>query len=106
MKVTESKAIARFVFSSVSKVGGEVVFGVIVKFDGEILKKMLPTASTLMRAEEVGVFGTVKVAVPVFEMPEASVNGKLLPPSIDNRTRTVAQLMGELDVLATFQLTV
>ena len=106
MKVTESKAIARFVFSSVSNVGGEVVFGVIVKFDGEILKKMLPTASTLMRAEEVGVFGTVMIAVPLFGRPEASVKGKLLPPSIESITRTVAQLMGELEVLATFQLTV
>src|SRR4029450_4909327 len=84
MKVRESSAIARFVFTSVSNVGGDVVFGVIVKFDSETLKKILPKASTLTRAAKVGRFGTVIVAAPVFGVPEASVNGKLAPPSIES----------------------
>ena len=98
--------MARLVFTSVSSVGGEVVFGVIVKFGSEMLKKMLSAASTLTRAEEVGVFGTVIVAAPVFGVPDASVNGKLLPPSIESSTRTLAQLTGAIFVLATFQVTV
>ena len=106
MKVRESSAIARFVFTSVSNVGGDVVFGVIVKFDSETLKKILPEASTLTRAAEVGRFGTVIVVAPVFGMPEASVNVKLAPPSIESSTRTFAQLMGALEVFATFQFTV
>src|SRR3954467_9068566 len=67
---------------------------------------MLPAASTLTRADEVGVLGTVIVAVPVFGVPEASVNGKVLPLSRESSTRTLAQLIGALDVFATFQLTV
>src|SRR6185369_4585733 len=67
---------------------------------------MLPTASTFTRADEVGVFGTVIVAAPLFGIAEASVNGKLLPPSTESSTRTLVQLMGALDVFATFQLTV
>ena len=106
MKVTESNATARFVFASVSSVGAAVLFGVIVKFGSEILKKMLPTASTLMRAVEVGVFGTLIVAVPLFGVLVARVNGKLLPPSSESRTRTFAQLIGAAEVLATFHVTV
>src|SRR5689334_19482443 len=98
MKVTVSRAIARLVFTSVSNVGGEVVVGVIVKFDGEMLKKMLPAASTLTRADEVGVFGTLIEAVPLFGMPDASVYGKVLPPSIERSNRTRAQLIGALEV--------
>jgi len=78
----------------------------IVKFDSETLKKILPEASTLTRAAELGRFGTVIVAAPVFGMPEASVNVKLAPPSIESSTRTFAQLMGALEVFATFQFTV
>ena len=104
--VTESRAIARLVFPSVSSVGGEVVFGVMVKFGSEMLKKMLSMASTLIRAEEVGVFGTLTVATPVFGVPDASVKGKLLPPSSESSRRTPAQLIGALEVFATFQLTV
>src|ERR1051325_2824873 len=106
MKLTEFSATARFEFNSVSKFGGEVVLGVIAKFAGETLKKILPAASTLIRAEEVGVFGTVTVAAPLFAVLETSTNGKLLPPSIESNTRTFAQSMGALEVFATFQLTV
>src|SRR2546430_9144609 len=52
---SESNAIARFVFPSVSSVGAAVLLGVIVKFGSEMLKKMLSTASTLIRAVELGV---------------------------------------------------
>ena len=83
-----------------------MVFGAIVKFGREMLKKMLSAASTLTRAEEVGMFGTLIVAVPVFGMPDASVNGKLLPPSTESSTRMLAQLIGALEVFATFQVTV
>lgn len=94
------------VLPSVSNVAGELVAGVIVKFGKEILKKMLSAASTLTRAEEVGVFGILTVVAPLFGAADASMNGKLLPPSIESRTRTLVQLIGALDVFATFQLTV
>src|SRR6266550_1427807 len=105
MSVTASSAIARL-FASAISVGAAVVSGVIVKLGSEMSKKMLSAASTLTRAEEVGVFGTLIVAVPVFGMPDASVNGKLPPPSTESSTRTSAQLIGVLEVFATFQLTV
>src|SRR5213080_1070677 len=104
--VTESKAIARFVFPSVSSVGAAVLSGVIVKFGSEMLKKMLPTASTLTRAVEVGVFGTPIVATPLLGVLDKRVNGKLFPPSIESRTRTFPQLTGALEELATSHLTV
>ena len=106
MKVTESSAIARFVFASVSNVGASVPLGAIVKFGSEILKKMLPIASTLTRAVAVGVFGTLIVAAPLFGVLEARMNGKLLPPSMESSTRTFAQLTGAPEVLAVFQVTV
>ena len=81
--------------------GGAVTFGLIVKFGSEMLKKMLPMASTLTRADEVGAFGTVIVAVPVLGVLDARVNGKVFPPSMDRRTRTFAQLIGVFAVLAT-----
>src|SRR2546423_9878732 len=83
MNVTESSTTARFVFASVSIVGASVLLGVIVKFGSEILKKMLSTASTLMRAVEVGVLGTLIVAAPLLGMLDARVKGKLLPPSTE-----------------------
>src|SRR5829696_2196217 len=106
MKVTEFSAIARFVFSWVSSVGGAVLFGVIVKFGSEMLKKILSMASTFMRAEDVGVFGMLIVAVPLLGALDTSVNGKLLPPSTDNSTFTLAQLTGILEVFAMFQVTI
>ena len=73
MKVTESSAIARLVFGSVISVGASVLLGVIVKFGCEILKKILPIDSTLMRAEDVGVLGTLIVALPLFGVLATSV---------------------------------
>ena len=81
-------------------------FGVIVKFGSEMLKKMLSTASTLTRAVEVGVFGTLIVAAPVLGVLDTRVNGKLLPPSMESSTRTFPQLTGALEVFATFHATV
>ena len=104
IKVTEFSAIARFVFWSVSSIGAAVLFGVIVKFGSEILKKILSMASTLMRAEDVGVLGIVIVAAPLLGMLDASVR-KLRPPSTDSSTLTFAQLTGALDVFATLQVT-
>src|SRR6266480_1750107 len=104
MNVTESSATARFVFASVSSVGGTVLLGAMVKPGSEMLKKMLPMASTLTRAVEVGVFGTLIMAVPLFGVLAARVNGKLFPPSIESNTRTFAQLTGALEVLATFHV--
>src|SRR6185369_17345214 len=89
MKVTESNAIARFVLASGSSVGGAVLPGVIVKFGSEILKKMLSMASTLTRAVVVGTFGTIIVAEPVLGLVDASVNGKLSPPSMESVIRTL-----------------
>src|SRR5688500_18447783 len=104
INVTELSASARFVFCWVSSVGAAVLFGVIVKFGSEILKKILSMASTLMRAEDVGVLGTVIVAAPLFGMLDVSVKGKLRPPSTDSSTLTLAQLTGALDVFATLQV--
>jgi len=44
IKVTQFSAIARFVFCSVSSIGGAVLFGVIVKFGSEILLLLITEA--------------------------------------------------------------
>jgi len=106
MNKTESSAAARLVVASTKIAGGTLMSGVMMKFGSEILKKMLPMASTLTRADEVGVFGTVIVAVPVLSVLDARVNGKLFPPSTERRTRTFAQLIGVFAVPATFHVTV
>src|SRR2546421_10901176 len=105
MNVTESSAIARFVVPSVSNVGAAVLFGVIVKFGSEMLKKMLSTASILIRAVKVGMLGMVTVVAPVFGLLAESTK-KVFPPSTESRMRTLAQLIGAADVLATFHVTV
>ena len=105
MKVTESNAIARLEFASVSSNGGAELFAVMLK-TCDMLKKTLSMASTLTRAVVPGTFGTVNVAVPVFGVLDRRVKGKLLPPSMESRTRTFAQLTGALEVLATSQVTV
>ena len=78
---------------------------VIVKFVLEISKKMLPTASTLMRAVVVGRLGTVIAWLPSLAVSATTV-GKLKPPSVDNSILTVAALTGAEVVLATFHVTV
>src|SRR6266404_5980870 len=104
--VTASNAIARFVFCSVSSVGAAVVLAVIVKFGCEMLKKMLSTASILIRAVEVGMLGMLTVAAPLLGLLDESTTGKVFPPSIESRMRTLRQLIGAADVLATFHVTV
>src|SRR5438067_3454036 len=106
MNVTESSATARFVFASVSSVGGTVLLGAMVNPGNEMLKKMLSMASTLTRAVEVGVFGRLIMAVPLLGTLAARVNGKLFPPSMESRRRTFPQLTGAPVVLATFHVTV
>ena len=85
---------------------GQVSPGVMLKLASEMSKKMFPTASTLTRAVEVGVFGTLIVAAPLLGVLDARVNGKLFPPSMESNTRTFVQLTGTLDVLATLHVTV
>ena len=104
--VTESKAIARIAFPSVSSVGAAVLLGVIAKFGSEMLKKMLSTASILIRAVEVGVLGMMMVAAPVLGLLGERITGKVFPPSMESRMRTFAQLIGAAEVLATFHVTV
>jgi hypothetical protein len=71
-----------------------------------MLKKMLPTDSTFTRAIELTALGTLIVATPVLGASPASVNGKVLPPSIESNMRTLLQSIGELEVPATFHVTV
>ena len=78
-----------------------MLFDVIVKLN-EMLKKIFPIASTLMRAEDVGVLGTLIVALPLFAVVDTSVNGLLLPPSTDRHTH-IATIDGALEVFATFR---
>jgi len=104
--VTESKAIARIAFPSVSSVGAAVLLGVIAKFGSEMLKERLSTASILIRAVEVGELGMMMVAAPVLGLLEERITGKVFPQSMEGRMRTFAQLIGAAEVLATFHVTV
>src|SRR2546421_12021089 len=104
-KVTESNPIARLAFFSVSRIGAAVLLGVIVKVGSEMQKKMLSTASILIRAVKVGMLGMVTVVAPVFGLLGESTK-KVFPPSTESRMRTLAQLIGAADVLATFHVTV
>ena len=74
--------------------------------DGEMLKKILPTPSTLTRPLVVGTPGIVTVCDPSLGVLLARTMGKVEPPSVDKLILTLAQLTGALFVLATVQLTV
>lgn len=65
---------------------------------------MFETASTLTRADAVGVFGTTMVAVPVFGVLSVSTV-KVFPPSKEIEIRTLLQLMGANEVPATSHVT-
>src|SRR5262245_32244365 len=67
---------------------------------------MFPTASTLMRAFFVGVFGTTTFSEPSFAVLAASTYGYVCPPSTDSEIFTFAVLTGATFVLATFHVTV
>lgn len=79
---------------------------VIVKFELEISKKILPTASTLILAVVVAIAGMVKISVPSLGVLAANTIGKLCPPSVDNEIFTLAQLTGAAVVLVTFHVMV
>jgi hypothetical protein len=74
--------------------------------DCEILKKILPMASTFIRAVELGVPGMVTVSDPSLRVLLARIIGKVVPPSVERLILTLAQLTGALFVLATVQVTV
>ena len=78
----------------------------IVKFTSETSKKTLPTASILILAVVVGVFGIVTVSDPSLDVLARRTVGKLYPPSVERRILTLAAETGELAVPATFHVTV
>ncbi|HWP42343.1 MAG TPA: hypothetical protein VNO14_03840 [Blastocatellia bacterium] len=75
----------------------EIVSGqdeVMEKLEFEMSKKMLPSASTFMRAEEVTALGTMKVCDPSLGVEAAIVIGKVSPPSVESETFTEEQFTG------------
>jgi len=50
--------------------------------------------------------GMITVAAPLLGLLDESTTGKVFPPSTESRMRTLRQLMGAADVLATFHVTV
>jgi len=78
----------------------------MVKLVSEISKKILPTASTLIRAVDVGASGIKTDAEPLLAVLAVRMVGKVLPPSVDSEIFTFAALTGAAVVLATFQVTV
>src|SRR5688572_2221577 len=86
---------------------GQLSAGVTVELPSEISKKMFPTASTLMRAEELErPLGIVTPADPLLGTLAASTVGKLIPPSVDREIFTLAAFTGAPFVPLTFQVTV
>ena len=77
---------------------------VMLKLLLEISKKILPTDSTFILAVVVGMLGIVTGCVPSLGVLEASVYGQVLPPSVDIRMFTLAQLTGAAVVLLTVQV--
>ena len=77
---------------------------VMVKLLLEISKKILPTDSTFILAVVVGMLGIVTDCVPSLGVLAASVYGQVLPPSVDIRMFTLAQLTGAAVVLLTVQV--
>ena len=87
-------------------VGVGVAPPVIVKFESEISKKMLSTASTFTLAVVVATLGIVSASEPSLGvLPERTI-GKVVPPSVDNDSLTAAQLTGTPVVPATFHIIV
>ena len=87
-------------------VGVPVAPAVIVKFVLEISKKILPTASILIRAVVVGVFGISNSSLPSFAVLARRTVGNVFPPSVDNEILTFAAFTGGDELLATFHVTV
>jgi len=78
----------------------------MAKLVSEMSKKMLPTASTFIRAVVVGVLGIETDSLPSFAVLARRVVGKVLPPSVETEILTLAALTGAAVVLATFHVTV
>ena len=78
---------------------------VIVKLVLLISKKILPTASTLILACVVAIFGTVMFSEPSFGVLPKRTVGNVFPPSVLNDILTLAQLTGDAVVPATFHVT-
>lgn len=74
----------------------------IVKLTFEISKKMFPTASTLIRAVVVGLFGIATDSEPSFGVLATTTIGNEVPPSVERVIFTLAQLTGAPVVPATF----
>jgi len=85
---------------------GDGLLPVIVKFVSEISKKMLPTASTFIRAVVVGVLGMVSDSVPSLAVLAERTVGNVVPPSVEREILTFAVLTGGSVVLVTFQVIV
>src|SRR5262245_31664944 len=66
----------------------------IEKLVSEISKKIFPTASTFMRAVDVGIFGIRSDSLPSLAVLAARTVGKELPPSVDREIFTFAALTG------------
>ena len=77
-----------------------------MKFVSEISKKILPTASTFIRAVVVGMLGIRTDSVPSLAVLAARVVGNVLPPSVEREILTFAALIPLAVVPATFQVTV
>src|SRR6185436_13418859 len=63
---------------------GGCALAVMVKLVSEISKKILPTASTLMRAVVVLIFGTMIASLPSLGVLATMVVGKVWPPSLES----------------------
>ena len=76
-----------------------------MKFVSEISKKILPTASTFIRAVVVGMLGIKTDSAPSLGVLARRMVGNVLPPSVEREILTFAALTGAAVVLATFQVT-
>ena len=72
----------------------------------EISKKILPTASILIRAVVLKPTGIVTACVPSFGVVASNTVGKVKPPSVEKEIFTLAQLIGAALVLFTSQVIV
>ena len=87
-------------------VGVGVEPAVIVKFESEISKKMLSTASTFTLAVVVATLGIVSASEPSLGVLAERTVGKVVPPSVDNDILTAAQVTGAPVVPATSHIIV
>ena len=79
---------------------------VIVKFESDISRKMLSTASTITLAVVVATLGIVSASEPSLGVLAERTVGKVVPPSVDNDILTAAQVTGGPVVPATSHIIV